>query len=158
MRLRGRSALRCVLVVVATALPAVARAQETSQIRPERAQETSQIRPEVDLLKQSVSEKLQAAAERLRLRQEEREKVNEIHRSFEARRQEMRDRRRELHESDLKAISEILTPEQRDKVQAFVADRVEAHEAGQGPVAWAQDASLFDSVVQKLRNAREQLG
>jgi Spy/CpxP family protein refolding chaperone len=133
--------------VVATAWPAVARAQEASQIR-----------PEVDLLKQSVSEKLQAAADQLGLSQEQREKIKEIHRSFEARRQESRDQRRDLHQSDLKAISEILTPEQREKVQALVEDRVETQEAGQGPVAWAQDASLFDSVVQKLRIAREQLG
>jgi Spy/CpxP family protein refolding chaperone len=123
-----------------------------------RAQETRQIRPEVDLLKQSVSEKLQAAADQLGLTQEQREKIKEIHRSFEARRQELRDQRRDLHQGDLKAISEILTPEQREKVQALMEDRVEAQEASQGPVAWAQDASLYDSFVQKFRTAREQLG
>jgi Spy/CpxP family protein refolding chaperone len=133
--------------VVVTALPAVARAQDGRQIQ-----------PDVDLLKQSVSEKLQAAADQLGLSSEQREKIKEIHRSFEARRQELRDQRRDLHQGDLKAINEILTPEQREKVQALMEDRVEPREAGQGPIVWAQDASLFDSVVQKLRNAREELG
>jgi Spy/CpxP family protein refolding chaperone len=147
MRFRGLSAVRCALVVAVTALPAVVRAQEANQIR-----------PEVDLLKQSVSEKLQAAADQLGLTAEQREKIKEIHRSFEARRQELRDQRRDLHQADLKAISEILTPEQREKVQALTEDRVEVREAGQAPIAWAQDASSFDSIVQKLRNAREELG
>ena len=147
MRLHDRIAVRCALVAVVTALPAMARAQEARQIR-----------PEVDLLKQSVSEKLQAVAERLGLTPEQRDKIKEIHRSFEARRQELRDQRRDLHQGDLKAISEILTPEQREKVQALTEDRVEAQEASQGPVAWAQDASLYDSFVQKFRTAREQLG
>jgi Spy/CpxP family protein refolding chaperone len=147
MRLRGRIAVRCALVAVVTALPAMARAQEARQIR-----------PEVDLLKQSVSEKLQAAADQLGLTQEQREKIKEIQRSFETRRQELRDQRRDLHQGDLKAISEILTPEQREKVQALTEDRVETQEAGQGPVAPAQDASLYDSFMQKLRAAREQLG
>jgi Spy/CpxP family protein refolding chaperone len=147
MRLHDRIAVRCALVAVVTALPAMARAQEARQIR-----------PEVDLLKQSVSEKLQAAADQLGLTQEQREKIKEIHRSFEARRQELRDQRRDLHQGDLKAIDEILTPEQREKVQALTEDRVETQEANQGPVAWAQDASLYDSFMQKLRTAREQLG
>jgi Spy/CpxP family protein refolding chaperone len=123
-----------------------------------RAQEANQIRPEVDLLKESVSEKLRAAADQLGLTQEQRDKIREIQRSFEARRQELRDQRRDLHQSDLKAIGEILTPEQRETVKTLTEDRVEAQQAGQGPVVWAQDASLFDSFVQKLRTAREQLG
>jgi Spy/CpxP family protein refolding chaperone len=123
-----------------------------------RAQEAGQIRPEVDLLKQSVSEKLQAAAEQLGLTSEQRDKIKEIHRTFEAQRQALRDQRRDLHQSDLKAIGEILTPEQREKVHGLTEDRVEAQEGGQGSVAWAQDASLYDTFMQKLRAAADRLG
>src|SRR5262249_13198164 len=89
---------------------------------------------------------------------EQREKIKEIHRSFEARRQELHDRRHDLFQSDLKAIDAILTPEQREKVQAFLEDRVESPEAGEGPVAWTANASLNDSFLQKLRAAAEQIG
>jgi Spy/CpxP family protein refolding chaperone len=133
--------------VVVTVLPAVARAQEARQIR-----------PEVDLLKQSVSEKLQAVAEKLGLTQEQRDKIQEIHRSFAAKRQALRDQRKDLFQSDLKAIGEMLTPEQREKVSALMEDRVEAQEPGEGKVTWVQEASLNDTFVQKLRAAAEQIG
>jgi Spy/CpxP family protein refolding chaperone len=147
MRLHSRSAVGLAIVVAVTALPAVARAQEANQIR-----------PEVELLKQSVSEKLQAAAEKLGLTSEQRDKIKEIHRSLEPKRQALRDQRRELFQIDLKAIREILTPEQREKVDALMEDRVEAPEAGDGKVAWVQEASLNDSFLQKLRAAAEQIG
>jgi Spy/CpxP family protein refolding chaperone len=118
-----------------------------------RAQEARQIRPEVEKLKQSVSEKLQAAADKLGLTKEQRDKIKEVQRSFEARRQALRDERRALHESDLQAINEILTPEQREKVQALKEDRVETQGADEGPVAPAQDAAVHDTLVEKLRAA-----
>src|SRR5262249_4515452 len=104
MRMRRRSAFGLVFLMAVTGWVAVARAQE----------EGRQIRPEVDLLKQSVSEKLQEAADRLGLTTEQRDKFKEVHRSFEARRQTLRDERRTLHQTDLQAISAILTPEQRE--------------------------------------------
>src|SRR5262245_12167698 len=146
MKARQRNVVTWGLVVAVTGLVAVARAQEARQIR-----------PEVDLLKQSVSEKLQAAAEKLGLTPEQRDKIKETHRSFEAQRRALRDQQRELYESDLKAIGAILTPEQRDKVQGLMEDRVETQEGGEGPVAWTQGASVRDTLVQKLR-AAEQLG
>jgi Spy/CpxP family protein refolding chaperone len=147
MRLRGCTAVRSALVVVVTALPALARAQEARQIR-----------PEVDLLKQSVSEKIQAVAEKLGLTKEQRDKIKEIHHSFAAKRQALRDQRNDLFRSDLKAIGELLTEEQREKVNALMEDRVEAQEPGEGKVTWVQEASLNDTVVQKLRAAAEQIG
>jgi len=123
-----------------------------------RAQEAPAIRPEVDLLKQSVSERLQAMADRLGLTQEQREKIKETHRSFEAQRQALREQRRELHQSDRKAISDILTPEQRKQVEDLVDDQVDAQRADEGPVAWAEEALLHDSFAHKLRVAAEKLG
>jgi Spy/CpxP family protein refolding chaperone len=118
-----------------------------------RAQEAREIRPEVEKLKQSVSEKLQAAADKLGLTQEQRDKIKGIQSSFETRRQALRDERRALHENDLKAINEILTPEQREKVQALKEDRVEPQGTDQGPVAPAQDAAVRDTLEEKLRAA-----
>jgi Spy/CpxP family protein refolding chaperone len=141
--MRRRSAFGLVFLLAVTGWVAVARAQE----------EGRQIRPEVDLLKQSVSEKLQEAADRLGLTTEQRDKFKEVHRSFEARRQTLRDERRALHQTDLQAISAILTPEQREKVKALTEDRVEPQKADEGPVAPAQDAAVRDTFAEKLRVA-----
>jgi Spy/CpxP family protein refolding chaperone len=142
MRMRRRIAFGLVFGLAVTGWGAVARAQEARQIR-----------PEVEKLKQSVAEKLQAAAEKLGLTQEQRDKIKEVHRSFETRRQALRDERRALHENDLKAINEILTPEQREKVQALKEDRVETQGTDEGPVAPAQDAAVRDTLEEKLRAA-----
>jgi Spy/CpxP family protein refolding chaperone len=140
--MRRRIAFRLVFGLAVTCLVGVVRAQEARQIR-----------PEVEKLKQSVSEKLQAAADKLGLTTEQRDKIREVHRSFEARRQALRDERRALHESDLQAINAILTPQQREKVQALKEDRVEPQKADEGPVALAQDAAVRDTLEEKLRAA-----
>src|SRR5262245_22748199 len=140
MKARQRNVVTWGLVVAVTGLVAVARAQDARQIR-----------PEVDLLKQSVSEKLQAAAEMLGLTQEQRDKIKEVHRSFEARRQAMREQRRALLQSDLRAISESLTPEQREKAQAFLEDQVESR--GSDAASATDAASIRETFAQKLRAA-----
>ena len=142
MRLTIQSRSRWALIAAVTGLATIAQAQESADLR-----------PEVDLLKQSVSEKLQAAAEKLGLTPEQRDKIKEVHRSFEARRQTLRDERRALHQTDLQAISAILTPEQREKVKALTEDRVEPQKADEGPVAPAQDAAVRDTFAEKLRVA-----
>jgi Spy/CpxP family protein refolding chaperone len=123
-----------------------------------RAQEARELRPEVDQLKQSVSEKLQSVADRLGLTPEQREKIKETHRSFEAQRQALRDQRRELYQNDLKAIADILSPEQRKKVDDLMEDRPDAQKADEGPIAWAEGALLHDSFAHKLRLAAHDLG
>jgi Spy/CpxP family protein refolding chaperone len=147
MRLRGLSAVQCAVIAAITGLPWVARAQDAREIR-----------PEVDLLKQSVSEKVQAVAERLGLTQEQRDKIKETHRSFEAQRQALRDQRRDLYQSDFKSIGDILSPEQRKQIDELMEDRVETQKADEGPIAWAEEALLHDSFAHKLRVAAEQLG
>jgi Spy/CpxP family protein refolding chaperone len=123
-----------------------------------RAQEAPEIRPEVDLLKQSVSEKLQAVAERLGLTQEQRDKIKETDHSFLAKRQALRDQRRDLFQTDVKSIGDILTPEQRKKVDDLIQDQVNAHKADEGPIAWAEEALLQDSFAHRLRVAAQELG
>jgi Spy/CpxP family protein refolding chaperone len=123
-----------------------------------RAQEARELRPEVDLLKQSVSEKLQAVAERLGLTPDQRDKIKEADRSFEALRQALRDQRRDFYQRDLKSIGDILTPEQRKKVDDLMEDRVDARKADEGPIAWAEEAVLHDSFAHRLWLAAENLG
>ena len=55
-----------------------------------RAQETRQIRPEVDLLKKSICEKLEAAADKLGLTPEQRDKIKETQSAFEAKREALK--------------------------------------------------------------------
>ncbi len=147
MRLFFQSVAALSLFVTAFGSPGVVRHQETRQIR-----------PEVDLLKQSISEKLEAAADKLGLTPEQRDKIKETHSAFEAKRKALREQHHELFQSDLKAIDEILTPEQRDQVKTFMEDRPQAQEEGQGPLAWTQDGCVRDTIVQKLRSAADKLG
>jgi Spy/CpxP family protein refolding chaperone len=142
-----RITIRWALIAAAASLISVARAQEARDLR-----------PDVELLKQSVSERLQAVAEHLGLTQEQREKIKATDSSFLAKRQALRDRRRELCQDDLKAIADILTPEQRKKVEEMMQDRLEPQKADEGPIAWAEEALLHDSFGHRLRVAAERLG
>ena len=103
MKFRARSAVRWALVVIATTLPAVARAQEANQIR-----------PEVDLLKESVSEKLRAAADQLGLTEEQRDKIRAIDPGLAAK---CTAQREALRTEGLKAMGDIPTPQQRKRVK-----------------------------------------
>jgi Spy/CpxP family protein refolding chaperone len=147
MRLLRRNVILWALIVALTGLTAVVRAQEAPELR-----------PEVDLLKQSVSEKLQAVAERLGLTTEQRDKIKEADRTFLAKRQALRDQRRDLFQNDVKSIRDILTPEQRKKVDDLMEDQVNAQIADGGPVAWVEEALLHDSFAHRLRVNAQELG
>ena len=147
MRLFFQSMLGSCLAVAAMSFLPVARSQETRQIR-----------PEVELLKQSICEKLEAAADKLGLTPEQRDKIKETRSAFEAKRKALREQHHEILQSDLKAIDAILSPEQRDQLKAFMDDRPESQEEGQGPLTWKQDASVRDTLVQKIRSVAEKLG
>jgi len=125
-----------------------------------RCQETRQFRPEVELLVQSVAEKLDGAADELKLTAEQRSKIKEAVKSFEGERTALREQRRSLIESDLKAIAEILTPEQREKAKSCLEDRAESRaesrKESEGPVAWER-GEIRETASQKLQQAAEQL-
>jgi Spy/CpxP family protein refolding chaperone len=112
----------------------------------------------VDLHKQSVSEKLQSVADRFGLTPEQCDKIKETHNSFAARRQALRDQRRDLFESDRKAINEILTPEQRKQADDLIEDRIDARKPDEGPVAWAEEALLHELFAHRLKVAAHKLG
>src|SRR4029079_7831813 len=103
--------LRAILLAVIIALPLTA-----SVIR---ADEIKALRPEIEQLAQTVSDKIQAGADKLGLTNEPREKIGEIRASHAEQCKALRAERRSLLQEELKSISSILTQEQRDKVKEF---------------------------------------
>ena len=90
------------------------------------AQEQKPFSPAVEQLRETVAERLQAVADQLGLTTEQRTKIREAHPAFADKFQALRTQRRELLQSELEAIRDVLTPEQREKVKDYIEDRVEA--------------------------------
>lgn len=146
--------LPLILGTVVVGWGAVARGEEA----PTRGEARRQLRPEVELLVQSVGERLHAAGDALKLTPEQSSKMKGVMESFASKRKALREQRRELVQSDLRNVEELLTPEQREKVKNFVEDRVEAGPAAEGPLAWPHDDSLRETLAQKLQSAGDKLG
>ena len=77
-------------------------------------------------LRETIADRLRAVADRLGLSEEQRGKIREIHASFAEKFEAQRTARRDLRREELKAMGEVLTPEQREKVKGYIEDRVEA--------------------------------
>ena len=73
-------------------------------------------------MRETVSERLQAVAEKLGLTDEQRTKIREAHTAYAEKYQTCRAQRRELLQSELKALGEVLTPEQREVAKGYVED------------------------------------
>jgi Spy/CpxP family protein refolding chaperone len=122
-----------------------------------RADEEKALRPEIEQLTQTVSEKLQVAADRLGLTQEQRGKISEIRTNHAEKCKALRAERKALLQEELKAISSILTDEQREKAKELAEDRPEQSErvAPQGvPRFVAARATL----AERLEAAADKLG
>ena len=76
-------------------------------------------------LRETVAERLDGVADKLGLSADQKDKIKEAHASFVPKYREQRDKRRELRQKELDALSVLLTPEQREKVKDFVGDRIE---------------------------------
>src|SRR6478736_2389888 len=114
------NALRAMVLAAIVAVPFAASAV--------RADEEKALRPEIEQLTQTVSDKIQAAADRLGLTGEQREKIGQIRASHMEQCKALRDERRSLLQEELKSISSILTPEQNEKVKELAEDRMEQAE------------------------------
>src|SRR5215813_3294132 len=90
------------------------------------AQEQKPFSPALEQLRETVSERLQTVADTLGLTDEQRTKIREAHAAFANRFQALRTQRRELLQSELEAIRDVLTPEQREAAEGFVEDLREA--------------------------------
>jgi Spy/CpxP family protein refolding chaperone len=79
--------------------------------------------PTLAQLRETLADRLNAAAGELGLTAEQRDKIREIRADFAAKYQAQRTARRELRQEELKDLGAILTPEQRDQAKAFVEER-----------------------------------
>jgi Spy/CpxP family protein refolding chaperone len=78
----------------------------------------------VAMLKEAVAERLAAAADKLGLTEEQRAKIKAAYSNFAGAYSTQRDQREALRKQELKAMGEILTPEQREKVKNYFADYI----------------------------------
>jgi len=92
------------------------------------ADEVKTLRPEIEQLQQTVADKIEAAADTLGLSKEQLDKIKEVRANRSEECKALRAERRALLQEELKAISSILTPEQREKVKEFAEDRGERRE------------------------------
>jgi Spy/CpxP family protein refolding chaperone len=100
--------------------------------------------PEVVAMRNSVADRLEAEADELNLTDEQRTKIRESFQAFSQKYQDQRAEHRKLVEEELKAIGEVLTPEQRRMVRRHVEGRVVR-------------AAASESVADRLRAAAEKL-
>ena len=120
------------------------------------AQEQKPFSPAIEQLRETVAERLQAVADKLGLTTEQRTKIREAHAAFSDKCEALRARRRELLQSELEAIRDVLTPEQREMVKGFVEDlREAAREPGTGR-DWPEVAPLRDTLADRVQAADEQ--
>jgi Spy/CpxP family protein refolding chaperone len=121
------------------------------------AQEQRPFSPALEQLRTTVSERLQAVADQIGLTPEQRTKIREAHAAFAEKFQALRTQRRELLQSELEAIRDVLTPEQRDLVKGFVEDvREAAREAG-ARSEWPEVSPLRDTLAERVHAAAEKL-
>jgi Spy/CpxP family protein refolding chaperone len=117
------------------------------------------LKPEIQQLVQSVSEKVQAAADKLELTEEQRAKIREISERQAEQRTALRAERRNLLQEELRTLGGILTPEQREKIKEFAEDKVhEAQSAEPSVLPKFAGAAARDTVAERAHAAAEKLG
>jgi Spy/CpxP family protein refolding chaperone len=79
-----------------------------------------------EMLKETVAERVEAAADALKLTDDQRQKIREKSKEFMAEYKAQREKREQMRRAELEAISAILTPQQRQQVQDFVSEKLAA--------------------------------
>jgi Spy/CpxP family protein refolding chaperone len=77
-------------------------------------------------LRETIAERLRAVADRLGLTEDQRSNIRATTAAFMEKYDAQRTQRRDLRNQELKALHEVLTPEQLEKVKSFTEDRVES--------------------------------
>lgn len=122
-----------------------------------RAQEQKPFSPALEQLRETVSERLQSVADQLGLTAEQRAKIREAHNTFADKFQALRTQRRELLQSELDAIRDVLTPEQREMAKEYVEDIREAAKEPGTRRDWPEVAPLREALMDRLQAAGEKL-
>lgn len=124
-----------------------------------RAQEERCFSPDLEQLRDTVSDRLQAVADKLGLTDEQTRKIREAHDAYADKYQALRARRLDLLQSELQALGQVLTPEQREIAKGFAADMKEAAGSREWPEIRPIRETLADclqAAVDKLDLTREQ--
>jgi Spy/CpxP family protein refolding chaperone len=115
------------------------------------AQEQKPFSPALEQLRATVSERLQTVADRLGLTPNQRTKIREAHAAFADKFQALRTQRRELLQSELAAVRDVLTPEQRDVAREFIEDRREAAREAGAQRDWPEVSPLRDTLAERVQ-------
>jgi Spy/CpxP family protein refolding chaperone len=121
------------------------------------AQEQKPFSPAIEQLRETVSERLQSVADKLALTPEQRTKVREAHAAFSDKFQALRTQRRELLQSELDAIRDVLTPEQREAAKGFVEDQIGAARETGAKRDWPEVCPLRDALAERIQAAAEKI-
>jgi Spy/CpxP family protein refolding chaperone len=121
------------------------------------AQEQKPFSPALEQLRETVSERLQSVADSLGLTPEQRAKIRDAHAAFTDKFQALRTQRRELLQSELEAIREVLTPEQRELVKGCVEDHTAAAPEAGTKRDWPEVCALRDSLAERVQAAAEKI-
>jgi Spy/CpxP family protein refolding chaperone len=118
-----------------------------------RAQEEPRYSPDLEQMRETVSERLQAMAEKLGLTDEQKTKIREAHTAYAEKCQKFRAERRELLESEFQALGQVLTPEQREIAKGYVEDWKAAASSEAGP----EIGPIRETIADRLHAAVEKL-
>jgi Spy/CpxP family protein refolding chaperone len=124
-----------------------------------RAQEEPRYSPDLEQLRETVSDRLAALADKLGLTDEQKTKIREAHTAFAGKYEACRSQRRELLQEELKALGDVLTPEQREIAKGYVEDFKAAAASPEGPEICPIRETLADRLheaVAKLNLTAEQ--
>jgi Spy/CpxP family protein refolding chaperone len=114
------------------------------------------LRSEVQQMLQSVSERIQAAAEKLDLTTEQKSKIREIGAGHATEREALRSERKSLLQDEFKALAAILTPEQCEQIKAYAEDRIE--QAKPRAPGLPKFVAVRDTLADRTDSAAEKLG
>ena len=107
---------------------------------------------------QSVADRLHALAENLGINSDQVAKLHETHRGFEGQYQTLMDERDQLLQDEFKAVGEILTPEQKEKVSNFFADRVVVIGGDLSRLDEKTITQLRETIAERFEGVAEKLG
>ena len=118
-----------------------------------RAQEERRFSPDLEQLRETVSDRLQAVDDKLGLTDEQTRKIREAHAAYANKYQALRAQRQDLLQSELQALGQVLTPEQREIAKGFVADLKEAA----GSREWPEIRPIRETLADRLQAAADKL-
>jgi hypothetical protein len=125
-----------------------------------RAQDQDQkvLRPELEQLSQTVSERLQAVAEKLGLSDEQQTRIRQSAESFAEKYRTARAERHEMLQEELNKIKEILSPEQVEKAKNYLKDQVESVKEKATEAGIAEFLVAPGTLKERLQEAADEVG